>query len=157
MVGAKNIYHQIKAALGLVPMVGDVGHPVGRFTEGFDEDAVFVVAKFGGFEPVGTVFGIDIPFFLQRFESFPHFAGFVETLLAVVDIKDDVDAAQRFFLRLGNAFFGIVAEEFGGLLLQGIAMLRQEVAGNVNDLVAFVVVCFQGNVLPQKLEIADLG
>ena len=48
VVGAQQVDGGIGATLALVQVVGDVAREVGGLTVRLDEDAVFVVTKFGG-------------------------------------------------------------------------------------------------------------
>ena len=44
VVGTKDIDHDIKAPLGFMPMVSDIGHPVGWFSPGLYQYPIFIVA-----------------------------------------------------------------------------------------------------------------
>ena len=58
MVRAPHVDQQVVAALPLVEVIGDVGGEVGLLAIGADHHAVFVVAEFGGLEPLGAVLGV---------------------------------------------------------------------------------------------------
>ena len=58
VVRAPDVDQQFVAALQLVEVIGDVGGEVGLLAVGAHHHAVFVVAEFGGLEPLGAVLGV---------------------------------------------------------------------------------------------------
>ena len=63
MVGAEHVNRhvgRIHSAVTLVPVVGDVGSEVGEVTVRLDDDAVLVIAMFGGFKPGGSILLEDV-------------------------------------------------------------------------------------------------
>ncbi len=151
VVGAKDIDDQIEAAPGLVAMVGNVGQAVGGFAAGLDHDAVFLVAEFGGAEPLRAVQFIDVAALLQLRQRLPDGPGLVEALLAEVVVEDDAHAGQGRLLLGGDVVAGVLREEVGWQVGQRVAVLGDQGAGQVDDVLALVMVGQQFGRLRQLL------
>ena len=99
VVSAPQVNNTVKAAFKFIAVVGNICRKISRHAIVADNNAVFIIAVFGSFQPQRAVFFIHIAAFGKVIAGFLNFVAVVQGLLAKPYIISNIKRFQIFFQR----------------------------------------------------------
>ena len=149
VVGALDVDDGAVAAFPFGDVVGHVRHKVGVAAVAFAHDAVFVVAKVGGFEPQCAVLLVGVAVGDEFLYGLLNAAAAVEAALKIVLVKAQGKGFQVNVLLVAQVGYGKLADVVcvlhiavggKGAVIGADGFLREKVGGDVGNVVAVVEV-----------------